>query len=325
MKASWPAPRKVQSRPHDGRSRPTRPPPAPRDPFALVCSLLLVPLLVSGYMATTLLTKALGTTAGRWRGLWLAGFAVATGLVIDLITTYWLKGLPSDSFWIVWPILALIILTVSLLAAVLRRLVGPLGIFLTVIVVVQFGNPSSGGANGVPYLPAFWNAIGPFLPPRNAYLLLRKTVYFDGGGIGQPLAILLAYVVVSGVVLFVFVRLLGRRRSQLWSRSEAYGWVRGRAGVAVLVRLSAWRTEPDRRSQTSKACEVKASVGSNPTSTATPISTNAGPRHRSRPGVAVPGALWSQSRSQLILRVDSGAGRVIGRHGGSERRAAHSR
>ena len=140
-------------------------PLAPRDPFALVCSLLLVPLLVSGYMATTLLTKALGTTAGRWRGLWLAGFAVATGLVIDLITTYWLKGLPSDSFWIVWPILALIILTVSLLAAVLRRLVGPLGIFLTVIVVVQFGNPSSGGANGVPYLPAFWNAIGPFLPP----------------------------------------------------------------------------------------------------------------------------------------------------------------
>jgi hypothetical protein len=81
-------------------------------------------------MATTLLTKALGTTAGRWRGLWLAGFAVPTGLVIDLTMTYWLKGLPSDSFWIVWPILALIILTVSLLAAVLRRLVGPLGIFL---------------------------------------------------------------------------------------------------------------------------------------------------------------------------------------------------
>ena len=61
-------------------------------------------------------------------------------------------------------------------------------------------------------------------------------MYFDGGGIGLPLAILLAYVVVSGVVLFVFVRLLGRRRSQLWSRSEAYGWVRGggsrRAGPA---------------------------------------------------------------------------------------------
>ena len=38
----------------------------------------------------------------------------------------------------------------TLFAAVLRRLVGPVGIFLTVIVIIQFGNPSSGGANGVP-------------------------------------------------------------------------------------------------------------------------------------------------------------------------------
>jgi hypothetical protein len=178
-------------------------PLAPRDPFALVCSMLLVPLLVAGYMATTLLTQALGTAAGRWRGLWLLGFAVVTGLVVDLIATYWLKGLPAHSFWLVWPIMTLIILTVALLTAVLRRLLGPVGIFLTVIVVIQFGNPSSGGANGVPYLPGFWHAIGPFLPPRDAYLLLRNTVYFDGNGIGQPLAILLGYVVVCGALLFV--------------------------------------------------------------------------------------------------------------------------
>jgi hypothetical protein len=179
-------------------------PLAPKDPFALVCSLLLVPLLVAGYMATTLLTNALGSTSGRWRGLWLLGFAVATAIVVDLIATYWLEGLPSASFWIAIPILALIILSVALLAAVLRRLAGPVGIFLTVIVVIQFGNPSSGGANGVPYLPAFWNGLGPFLPPRNAYLLLRTTLYFDGHGIGQPLTVLLAYAVIAGALLFAF-------------------------------------------------------------------------------------------------------------------------
>ena len=168
-------------------------PLAPKDPFALVCSLLLVPLLVSGYMATVLLSNALGAASGRWRGLWLLGFAVPTAIVVDLIATYWLEGLPSATFWIAIPIMALIILSVALLAAVLRRLAGPVGIFLTVILIIQFGNPSSGGANGVPYLPAFWNALGPFLPPRNAYLLLRNTLYFDGHGIGQPLAVLLAY------------------------------------------------------------------------------------------------------------------------------------
>ena len=156
-------------------------PLAPKDPFALVCSLLLVPLLVAGYMATALLTNALGSASGRWRGLWLLGFAVATALVVDLIATYWLEGLPSDSFWIAWPIMALIILSVALFAAVLRRLVGPVGIFLTVIVIIQFGNPSSGGANGVPYLPAFWKRSRPVpatpqrLPAPAKHALLRRT------------------------------------------------------------------------------------------------------------------------------------------------------
>ena len=125
-------------------------------------------------------------------------------LVVDLITTFWLEGLPSDSFWIAWPIMALTILSVSMLAAVLRRVLGPLGIFLTVIVIIQFGNPSSGGANGVPYLPAFWKDLGPFLPPRNAYLLLRNTIYFDGGSIGQPLGVLLAYVLIAAAILALF-------------------------------------------------------------------------------------------------------------------------
>jgi hypothetical protein len=183
--------------------KPYEPTPlAPKDPFALVVATLLVPLLVGGYMATALLTNAMGTAASRYRGLWFAGFAVVAGLVIDLIATYWLHGIPTASFWIVWPIMALIIVTVSLFAAVLRRLLGPLGILVTVILFMQFGNPSSGGSNGVPYLPSFWSDLGPFLPPRNAFDLLRNTVYFGGNGIGRALTVLLAYTVIAGGILF---------------------------------------------------------------------------------------------------------------------------
>jgi hypothetical protein len=82
-----------------------------------------------------------------------------------------------------------------------------------VIVVIQFGNPSSGGANGVPYLPEFWRDLGPFLPPRNAYLLLRNTVYFDGHGLGQALTILLIYAVIAGALQFVFDWFIDRTRS----------------------------------------------------------------------------------------------------------------
>jgi hypothetical protein len=177
-------------------------PLAPKDPFALVLATILVPLLVGGYMATALLTNAMGSAWSRWRGLWLVGFAVVFGLVVDLIATYWLDGIPTASFWVVWPIMSLIVVTVSLFAAVLRRLLGPLGILVTVILFVQFGNPSSGGSNGVPYLPTFWHDLGPFLPPRNGYDLLRNTVYFGGNGIGQALTVLLAYTVIAGGILF---------------------------------------------------------------------------------------------------------------------------
>ena len=170
-----------------------------------MCSLLLTSLLVGGYVGAALVASSAGP-AGRGHGLILLGFAVVAGLMVDLIVTVLLQGLPMASFWVAWPIMSLIVLVVALMAAVLRRLVGPLGIFLTIIVVLQFGNPSSGGANGVAYLPDFWNSIGPLLPPRNAYLLLRNTVYFEGNAIGQALGVLLLYAVVFGVILFLLNR-----------------------------------------------------------------------------------------------------------------------
>jgi hypothetical protein len=90
---------------------------------------------------------------------------------------------------------------VGLFAAVMQKLVGAAGTFLTVLVIILLGKPSSGGANGVPYLPSFWTTIGPFLPPRNAYILLRNTIYFDGHGTAQALIVLLAYFVVFAVIL----------------------------------------------------------------------------------------------------------------------------
>ena len=79
-------------------------PLAKKDPFGLVQSLMLVPLLVGGYMSATLLMAATGRPGGRWRAAGLAGFAILAGLVVDLVVGLWLQGYASDKFWIVWPI-----------------------------------------------------------------------------------------------------------------------------------------------------------------------------------------------------------------------------
>jgi len=101
----------------------------------------------------------------------------------------------------VWPIITLIIAVVAFVAAILQKLIGSAGTLLTIILIVLFGNNSSGGANGVPYLPTFWRDIGPFLPPRNAYILLHQTIYFSGHGTTEALTILLAYLAVTLVIL----------------------------------------------------------------------------------------------------------------------------
>jgi MFS family permease len=181
------------------------------DPFGIVLGIVLTPLLLAGYLSSTLLRAARGVAAERWRGVSIIGFAVVSGLILDLIIGPWLNGAPSDKFWLMWPILALVTAAVGLFAAVMQKLVGAAGTFLTVLVIILLGKPSSGGANGVTYLPDFWQTIGPFLPPRNAYILLRNTIYFDGHGTAQALIVLLAYFVVFAVILGI---LSWRRRPE---------------------------------------------------------------------------------------------------------------
>ena len=192
-------------------------PLAKKDPFGLVPSLMLIPLLIGGYMSATLLMAATGKAAGRWRAAQLAGFAIAAGLAVDLVVGVWLQGYASDKFWIVWPICSLIIAAVAFVAAVLQKLIGAAGTLLTIIVIILFGNPSSGGANGVPYLPTFWRDIGPYLPPRNGYILLHHTIYFSGHGTTQALVVLLVYLAVAAAILIV----LDLRRSEAQVDTEA--------------------------------------------------------------------------------------------------------
>lgn len=176
-------------------------PLAAKDPGNVVVSLMLVPILIGGYIGSTLVMAATGKASERWRAATHAVFAVVAGLVVDLIVCYWLQGIPSSKFWIVWPIITLIIAVVAFFAAILQKLIGSVGTLLTVIIIILFGNNSSGGASGVPYLPTFWRDIGAFLVPRNGYILLHQTIYFSGHGTTEALTILLVYLGVTALIL----------------------------------------------------------------------------------------------------------------------------
>ncbi len=140
-----------------------------QDPEGVVPGLTLFVLLVGGYLASTMAMQRTKSAAAHRRILALFGFSVVFALVLDLIAGPILGAVVNDgsNFWKLWPKFALICFSVALLAGVLQSLIGPLGTLLTVIIVVFIGNPSTGGGNGVAYLPPFWQAIGVVLPPRN--------------------------------------------------------------------------------------------------------------------------------------------------------------
>jgi hypothetical protein len=91
----------------------------------------------------------------------------------------------------------------------LQVLSGIIGIGLAVLLFVILGNPSAGGAYPLPLLPAFWSAIGPWLPTGAGVSAWRGLLYFDGAKIFFPLLVLAGYALI-GVVVTLWVA--GRRR-----------------------------------------------------------------------------------------------------------------
>ncbi|MER7585009.1 hypothetical protein [Kitasatospora sp. NPDC097691] len=199
------------------------------DPLGVVPGIAAFVLLVAGYLGSTLAMQRTKTAAARRRVLSLIGYAITVALVFDVITGPILGAYPDvgSNFWPLWGEFALLCVAVALFAATLQSLIGPIGTLVTVVIMVFFGNPSTGGVNGTAYLPAFWQAIGPGLPPWNGSTLIRNTLYFDGNSITQQLVVLSIYAVAGAALVTVstYGRLLwwrgtGKRRPPISPEEE---------------------------------------------------------------------------------------------------------
>ncbi|MFE9559440.1 hypothetical protein ACFYOD_39215 [Streptomyces sp. NPDC006703] len=183
-----------------------------QDPLGVVPGIAAFVLLVAGYLGLTLAMQRTGTAAARRRVLSLVGYSIVAGLVFDVIIGPILGAYPDigSNFGPLWGEFALMRVAVALFAATLQCLIGPIGTLLTVVVMLFFGNPSTGGVNGTAYLPAFWQAIGPGLPPWNVSTLFHNTLCFGGNSITQPLVVLSIYAVLGAalVIILTYGRLL---------------------------------------------------------------------------------------------------------------------
>lgn len=78
------------------------------------------------------------------------------------------------------------VLTISALQAVL----GMPGTGIAVLLLVFLGNAVSGGTVPIAFLPDVFRQIAPWLPNSAIVSAVRDVIYFSGGNLGHPLAVL---------------------------------------------------------------------------------------------------------------------------------------
>jgi hypothetical protein len=173
---------------------------------------LVVGWVVGGYLVASALSVSVGARPStRQRATVrltaLALYSVVSGLGGAAITYGYVSNLPKH-FIALWALGTLIVFAVGAFTMALQVIAGIAGIGLAVLLFVILGNPSAGGAYPAPLLPAFWAAIGPWLPPGAGVSAFRGIIYFGGAKVAGPLLVLTAYALIGAIVTMFFA---GRR------------------------------------------------------------------------------------------------------------------
>ncbi|WP_062216803.1 ABC transporter permease [Streptomyces sp. NBRC 109706] len=183
--------------------------PAPdADPRGAAFGASLLPLVMAG-LATGVLITVTGLRGGRALAGLLGGAALA-GIIAALLSHSWLGVLAGD-WWAVAGTLGLLVLAGGATVAGFAALLGRPGIGVGALLLMLLGNPWSGASSAPEMLPAPANLLGQWLPTGAGSSLLRSVAFFDGGGGGFPLAVLLGWVLLGAAAVLIGGRLTAGR------------------------------------------------------------------------------------------------------------------
>ncbi|MFI1524497.1 DUF3533 domain-containing protein [Kitasatospora cineracea] len=172
-------------------------PPAKGDSRGLSSFYLVLSWTIGGYLAASALNMVSGSprpaparTAVRLAAM--LPYAFVSGIGGALIVGPLLSCLPG-AFWELTGIGTLVVFASGVVGVAMQRLLGTIGLGLTIVLFTILGNPSSGGVYPAALLPPFWRAIGQALPPGAGTTVVRNTVYFDGAATAGAVWVLIAW------------------------------------------------------------------------------------------------------------------------------------
>jgi hypothetical protein len=138
-------------------------------------------------------------------------FAAASGVAVGLLADVAFGSVPAG-FWTVAGLVALLALSIASTSALVLRLIGSAGTFVTSVGLLILGNATSTGNLPAEYLPGWLQPLASVLPPGVAVRALRGVTYFEGDGVARACWVLGLWCVVPAVLILLVDAVARRRR-----------------------------------------------------------------------------------------------------------------
>ena len=166
-----------------------------KDPSGSAISMLALPMIFGG-MSSAVAFSTVFKKSRRKQIIGAIGVAILGGLIASA-TLYFGFGAFEANFWPTTAVIMLGIAAISLTVLGLNSLLGFAGIGLGAILMLFVANPLSGLATGAAWLPSPWGTLGQYLPLGAAGTAIRSSAFFDGAAMGQPVTILVCWIMVG--------------------------------------------------------------------------------------------------------------------------------
>ncbi|CAM5696285.1 ABC transporter permease [Streptomyces griseorubiginosus] len=138
----------------------------------------------------------------RWRMASLATFGILAGvLVAAMAGSVGFAALPGPFLGIAG-IIALMAAAVGSATMTFMRLFGRAGMSLAAVVLLTFGNSTSGGTLPTPYLPDWLHPLSEILPVGVGVRAVQGLSHFNNDGLTAGIVVLVAWILVAAGVLF---------------------------------------------------------------------------------------------------------------------------
>ncbi|WP_156786374.1 hypothetical protein [Microterricola viridarii] len=140
---------------------------------------------------------------GTWRRFGaITLYSLVAGAAVTAVMQPWFGILQGD-FAVNWMALSLTFLGTGAFIVGANAVFGRIGIGIGALVTMFIGNPISGAAQPMQFLPGDWGIIGQFFVPGASTTLLRELSYFPEAPQLQSWLVLAVWAAVGIVMMFV--------------------------------------------------------------------------------------------------------------------------